>query len=181
MRVAYAIDQDNVICDATGDWDRFAHDNAGAQVVSTRVIGTDLMSHISCAATREIWDSLIEGCRAQQRTLRVDFRCDSPACRRFMQLTVSAAAQGRVEFVSELVRSEAADLRLLDAGQPRSGRTLTVCSWCRQVLMPDGAWIGCEEAVNRLLVFADALLPPLSHGICPSCKERLMRQYRESA
>jgi hypothetical protein len=64
---------------------------------------------------------------------------------------------------------------LLDSGlAERSGDVLMVCSWCKAV-EAGHVWVEVEQAVERLDLFAPEALPPISHGICPDCSERMTR------
>lgn len=51
-------------------------------------------------------------------------------------------------------------------------RAVTVCSYCRKVQVDERAWEGMES------FFSDRLHATLSHGVCPDCGERVMRDYR---
>jgi hypothetical protein len=57
----------------------------------------------------------------------------------------------------------------------RSGarrRAVTVCSYCRKVQVNERAWDRMET------FFSTHLHATLSHGVCPDCGERVMRDYR---
>jgi P-type Cu+ transporter len=102
--------------------------------------------------------------------------CDSPELRRLLEMHIRALPGGQVEFCSRVLRLERrAPVRLLDpAVRRRRGDPLQICSWCKAVLVQT-AWLEVEAAMQRLGA-SDADLPPLSHGICPACSDRLTRR-----
>ena len=51
-------------------------------------------------------------------------------------------------------------------------RAVTVCSYCRKVQVHERAW----ERMDTF--FSPRLHATLSHGVCPDCGERVMRDYR---
>ena len=51
-------------------------------------------------------------------------------------------------------------------------RAITVCSYCRKVQVNERAWDRMET------FFSTHLHATLSHGVCPDCGERVMRDYR---
>lgn len=51
-------------------------------------------------------------------------------------------------------------------------RAVTICSYCRKVQINERAWEGMDS------FFSGRLHATLSHGVCPDCGERVMRDYR---
>jgi hypothetical protein len=51
-------------------------------------------------------------------------------------------------------------------------RAVTICSYCGKVQANERAWKKIE------LFFAERMEARLSHGVCPDCGERVMRDYR---
>jgi hypothetical protein len=49
---------------------------------------------------------------------------------------------------------------------------LVACSWCGRLRL-DGIWLRRKEARRRLGLAAGDPLPPMTHGICPDCWERV--------
>ena len=92
-----------------------------------------------------------------------------------MELRIEAAPSGSVEFRSRLLRLEPRDpVPLLDASLPRAAQPpIRTCSWCKQMDV-EGEWVEVEEGVRRLGLFDTADLPPISHGICPTCEAEVM-------
>lgn len=155
-------------------WLTFAAENSWSTSAS-EVLGSPLMEHISDLETRHIYHLLIERVREDARQVCFSYRCDSPDYRRFMEMRIHHDRDlDQVEFRSRVLHAERRDpVTLLDSSlAERSDDILTVCSWCRAVQV-DHTWIEVEQAVERLRLFATQALPQISHGICPSCNERV--------
>ena len=60
---------------------------------------------------------------------------------------------------------------------PGTGQELLhACSWCNKVLI-DGQWMELDTALDRFRVGEIVHIPPVSHGICPECRQRIMLAY----
>ena len=133
------------------------------------------MEQIADPETRHIYKLLIGRARGEGHEARFTYRCDSPDCRRFMEMRIHyVRALDQVEFRSRVLRLERREpVDLIDpAYASRSSEILRICGWCKAVSV-DQAWIAAEKAVEQLGLLAEQALPRISHGICPDCKERL--------
>jgi len=57
-------------------------------------------------------------------------------------------------------------------GHGTAHRAVTICSYCSKVQVNERAWEKIET------FFSKRLYARLSHGVCPDCGERVMRDYR---
>ena len=133
------------------------------------------MEYIADPETRHIFNLLINRAREEGRQACFNYRCDSPDYRRFMEMRIShIRAMDQVEFRSRVLRLERREpVDLIDPSHvERSGEILKMCGWCKAVLV-DHAWIEVEQAVERLGILADRILPQISHGMCPDCRDRM--------
>jgi len=171
----HRIDAEDRICSVNESWLAFATEN-GWDISADQVLGTRLMASISDAETRHIYRLLIDRARAGTQPVRFRYRCDSPELRRFMEMALTRAPGNQVEFRSRVLRLERREpVAVLDpAVVKRGGDPLQICSWCKAVYA-QAAWLKLEEAIQTLDVLAETVLPGLSHGICPSCSERMTR------
>lgn len=177
----YVVDAFDRICYTSPEWEEFAADNAVACLSGSGVIGKPLMEFIVDPETREIYRALLDRVRRDRRPVTLHLRCDSPALRRFLELTISPARGEEVQFMARILRLEPRDpVPLLDAGAPRSADFLTICGWCKRV-RAGAAWLEVEDAVDRLNLFDRSPLPQLSHGICPECSQRMQREIDAGA
>jgi len=117
--------------------------------------------------TRYIFDRILA--RARDGVgMTLPFRCDSPTERRHMSLTVTSLGRNEVEFRSRLVEAQPRDsIAVLEPDPPRSESLITLCSWCNRGRIGD-RWAEIEEVVAELRLF-DAVVPKLTHGMCPTC------------
>ncbi len=173
----HRVDSDGRLKSVNDAWLAFAAEN-GWHTSTSEVLGSPLMAYISDPETRHIYHLLIEQVRKDGRPACFSYRCDSPDCRRLMEMRIHHdRALDQVEFRSRVLRVERRDpVALLKSGPAeRSGALLTVCSWCKAV-QTDDAWVEVEQAVKRLGLLAAQALPQISHGICPACSERMSIQ-----
>lgn len=169
--LVYRIDSDDRIVYTNAAFAGFADSN-GAAGLAEVVLGRSLLEFVEGIETRMIWRMLLDRARGGQ-SLAVPFRCDAPDERRILRMTLSARPDGHVEFISSMLGSRRRQPVPFYAAvsAPRSGELVTVCSWCCRV-QADG-WVEPEIGVMRLgLLTLDP--PPISHGICEDCSERLI-------
>ena len=77
-----------------------------------------------------------------------------------------------IRFRNWLVHEELREsVRLLEIETARSQEFLIICSWCKRVKLDEDVWVEVEEAVQKLGLFETAVLPQLSHGMCPDCAQ----------
>lgn len=165
----YRIDAADRVDFVTADWLDFARDNEAQHLSAETVQGESLFSFIDDPETRHLYKAIIDKVRRTQDSVMVPFRCDSPCLRRFMVLHISPLPHGAIQFEGKLIREEPREhVPLLDAESARSGELIVSCSWCKRIEV-DGAWLEVEEAVRRLELFHEPLLPQITHGICGDC------------
>jgi len=171
----HRIDREDRICFVSAAWLAFAAEN-GWSTSADQVLGSAIMSQIADTETRHVYRLLIDKARDGSRPATFRYRCDSPDLRRFMEMQISNLGRGQIEFRSRVLRLERREpVRVLDAAlRNRSGDILSMCSWCKAVYA-QSAWIELEEAVQRLGILAESALPAISHGICPTCSERMLQ------
>lgn len=170
----YCIDARHQIVSVNDDWRAFAVENGAPALAEAALIGTSLWRYITDATTVHLYRLLLQRLHARGGPLRVPFRCDAPALRRYMELELAPLDDGGVRFTAAVLRLEArAPVPLLDAALQRGGGLLRMCSWCKRVELGDGTWVEVEEAVMRLALFDHAAPPHITHGMCGDCFARL--------
>lgn len=172
--VVYRIDPRDIITFVNPEWDRFAAENASPEAASDRILSRSLWDFIADETTRHLYRDMLKGVRTGRR-LRFPFRCDSPDCRRFLELDARHLDDGAVEFqVRTLALEPRAPQPILDGGVKRREPYLRMCGWCKKV--PDGdGWVEIEEAVAKMKLFDEGALPAVSHGICEGCDQKMRR------
>ena len=177
--MSYRVDAENRISWVSEEWWPFAQANAGLKLRPEQVVGTNLLDHISDSSSRELYETLLRRIRQTEQSVLLDIRCDSPELRRFLVLSISSLMDGSVTFLSRTVRMEPRPAQpLLQAGAGHSRRRVRMCGWCKRVAV-GSEWVEVEEAAPHLPVTASGQWPEISHGICPPCQQRVLRQLDE--
>ena len=87
-----------------------------------------------------------------------------------MSLAITSMEADTLQLQGTLLREEVrSPVNLLDPNMERTHDFVTICSWCKRVLLPYEKWVEVEEAVLQLALFNVRACPQLTHGICPSC------------
>lgn len=168
--VTYQIDDRDRIDEVSGSWPEFATANGGAPL-ATSVLGRSLWKFVSDETTRQVYRDLIARVRAG-RTVSFSYRCDSPALRRFMRMTMSPGSNAAVIFNSVIVRTEPREPQLLTAPSIGADDLLRICGWCKRVAIDD-TWVEIEVAVDRLGIMDEQPAAGITHGMCPECVTRV--------
>lgn len=169
----YDVDAGNRLVAVGHGWEDFAVSNGAPGLSSESVLGRPLLSFFASVETRHIYGLLLDQVRASGATIKIPFRCDGPAVRRYMELTISLQPPEQVRFESRIVREEPRPpVRLLEAGVERGEDFVVICSWCKLVEV-EGGWLEVEEAIDKLGIFDEPVLPRISHGCCSPCFEHL--------
>lgn len=170
----YRIDADDRICFVDDEWLAFAQQNAAAELEADAILGHSLWDFIAGMETRHLYGVVFDAVREQLIAKTIPFRCDSPTCRRYMELVVAPLADRGLAINSSLLREEIRPyVPILDVGVPRTDEFLSICSWCKQVLLPEQRWVDVELAVSRLDLFEGRPLPNLTHSICDQCDAKM--------
>ena len=168
----YATDAAGCLVSVDAAWCEFARANGAPEyAVPERVYGVPLLSFISDATTKHVYNVLMQRVIEERQPARVPFRCDAPALRRWMELTMTARDGGGIDFVSRQLRVEPRRPALAFDRPPHpAAPMLLMCSWCKNVELSRGLWDTVEQAVHRLGLFDQQAVPDITHGICPSCQ-----------
>ncbi len=172
----YNIDRSDRICSVDEAWLDFARENGAGHLTEPSVIGRRLWEFISGRETQHLYRLIFERVRESGQTTVVPFRCDSPRCRRFMELSVAPAESDGLELLVRVLREESrVHVNLLDVRISRDDRFLEICSWCKCVRVDEDHWFEVEEAIRRLQLFLAPELPSLTHGLCRPCESSLLK------
>lgn len=169
---AYELDADLRLVSVDEAWTAFALANAAPELVPPGPLGRPVLDAISDPMTRRLYHDLLARLGASGRSVTFAIRCDSPALRRFLDLSITPLAAG-FRFRSTLRRVEPnPGGAVLEAGIPRGGGLLRICSWCKRVDVR-GAWEELDVAVPASGLLETGRLPPVTHGICDECLARM--------
>jgi len=169
-RLVYRVDAGDAITWVGPGWLEFARDNDAPELEPSSLLGRPLRTWVAGSSVWQLYALLLQRVRLTGRPLTFAFRCDAPALRRFLTMTMTPLAEHGIEFDSVLTRAESrTPVPLLDRRLARSERFVTLCSWCKRVKVAEGDWREIEAAVEPLRLFGTVARPMLTHGICPSC------------
>lgn len=175
--VEYRIDADDVVIGVGADWFGFAEDNEAPELVAAPT-GRSLWSSIGDASLRDLWREAVARVRSSGEEVTVPFRCDGPHVRRWFDMTVTPLDDGSVQFRSrstfEMPRPEVVALRR-DIDRDPDSALVEVCSWCGEG-NDGGRWVPIEELLARARLLEQDPPPPVVHGICPRCVDRMATQ-----
>lgn len=173
--VRYRIDGTDTICSVNEAFFSFGQSN-GRAIKADQVLNHSLFDFIDGEPTRYLTKTLFARVRESGRPVQIAFRCDSPECRRFMNMHIETAAKGELLFENQLVKIEPRQPISMFArySQHVSDQLLTMCSWCNRVLSPDQRWFEVDVAISDSEWFLNPATVTISHGICPDCRVLLL-------
>lgn len=171
LSIQYSIDKADRIRFLNEAWLQFACQNAGAHLNRAYVIGKSLWNFIEGEDVKHLWGLIFKAVRMKHQAVVLGFRCDSPECRRYFQLTVSPLQEDALMLSIQPIREVSRNsVPLLDPDMERGEPSLTICSWCLKAFLSTKEWVDLEEAMTRLDLFGGGALPRLTHGLCPECQ-----------
>ncbi|MHB0962654.1 MAG: hypothetical protein ACYC5V_05540 [Gemmatimonadaceae bacterium] len=174
--IEYEIDEHNRIATVNRAWFDEAQAAGDERLEDEHVIGRDLWELIHDRNTRHLYETMIG--RARERALSVGFcfRCDTPDQRRLLHMEIAPRESGHVAFEVRLVELQPREaVELLRVGRAPSDALIRMCSWCKRVPLPSGAWVEVEQALDAMHMFeSPGPLPAITHGICPECLDKMI-------
>jgi hypothetical protein len=176
----YKIDANNIITFVNDDWLAFAQENDAPHLTREATLQKSLLEYISDQETRDLYNQILDTVRATKEKITIPLRCDSPEYRRFIELKMSPKDKGAVELIGHVKKMERRNrVALLEKGSKKSDEFIRTCSWCKKVLVPNEGWFEIEEAIKRLKLMESTVVPKLTHGMCPSCYDKIIQQLKK--
>jgi len=173
----YWFDSNDCITKVDENWQRFASENGAPDLSPEAVKARHLSSFISDEGTRELWRLLLARAR-QGVPIGLTVRCDAPDRRRTLALRLRVD-RTRVRVTSTIVAQEfRPPMDLLRVARETAGEALLACGWCRRFELAPGVWVEVEVLVENLHLLSLPALPPVTHGICPTCFETASAEVR---
>lgn len=167
--VIYELDVNNNIVAVNQSWQSFALANNAPELSHDHVIGKPLMQYISGNITKRFWETFLEKVRLANAVMHLNYRCDSPDLKRFMQIKAYRNESDGLYFESILLRTESRPINIyFKRAQQRGADTKVRCSFCNNILHKNH-WIEAENLVTgNHPVTLDVI-----YGICPVCQDSL--------
>lgn len=168
--VEYVLDTDNLIAQVGGDWDGFARRNDAPELCGASVVGRPVLDFISGKVTRTYLLKLLDRVSAEGVPIELDYRCDSPATRRFMRMRISCREGGGVLFQNRMLREESRAVAVhFYRPAERIRGSFVRCSMCNHIQV-EGGWGEAESLLSlRELRKGVAVI----YGICQECMQKI--------
>lgn len=172
----YELDEKLRIVSVGAGWAEFAMTNRAPELVPPPgPLGQSALSCIADSTSEQVFDRLFKRVTETGRAIEFPFRCDSPTLRRFMEFRIEPRNPAGLRIETTMERVEARPpVALLEPRREHGGDLLRMCGWCKAVDL-DGRWCEVEEALTALRLFERDQLPAITHGMCPSCSERMLQ------
>ena len=172
--VTYTVDADNIIVEVNAEWDRFAMDNDGDNLVQSHIIGQPLMNYITGDSTRMFVEVMFQGARVRKNMITKPYRCDSPDMKRALEMRIIPLDNQALKLEHQIVSLETVvqPVHFLGHNSEADDR-IKRCSMCNKVEL-DNEWRDPLDAP-----VAQSLLDPSSvkvyYGICKPCQGMVSR------
>ena len=178
----WIIDGADKIVHVNDDWLAFAVENTAPQLTASLVLDQSIWRFIQGQETSYLYKQIFTRVRAGKSPVKFPFRCDSPGCRRFMEMQLALLPGDAIQFMAHILREEWREpVDLLDASRDRSGEFLKICSWCRRIDIPGCSWGEIEAAIKALDLFGQHPMPRMTHTICDSCRGALRLELNQES
>jgi hypothetical protein len=178
----WIINDADKIVHVNDDWMAFARENGAPQLTASLVLDRPIWSFIQGQETRYLYKQIFRRVRAGKSPVKFPFRCDSPDCRRFMEMQLSLLPGNAIQFMAHMLREEWRDLvDLLDSPRDIPLEFLKICSWCKKIYIPGRNWGEIEAAIAALDLFGHHQMPRMTHTICDSCRGALRLDLNQAS
>ena len=181
-RFIWTIDGADKIVHVNDAWLAFAAENTAPQLTAALVLDQPIWRFIQGQETSYLYQQIFHQVRTGKAPVTFPFRCDSPDCRRFMEMKLALLPGAAIQFTAHILREEWREpIDLLDASRNRSGEFVTVCSWCKKINIPGQGWDEVEAAIAALDLFGHQSMPRMTHTICDSCRSALRLELHQGS
>jgi hypothetical protein len=166
----WIIDDADKLVHVNDEWLAFAGENRAPQLTASLVLDQPIWRFIQGQETIYLYQQIFARLRAGKSPVKFPFRCDSPDCRRCMEMKLSLLPGDAIRCMAQMLRQEWRQPQdLLDASRDRTGEFLKICSWCKKINIPGQGWGEIEAAIEPLDLFGHPSMPRMTHTICDSC------------
>lgn len=149
-----------------GEWDEFALNGGANGALSNAVLSTSVMAHIAGEDTRAETRRMIDTVLKHKRTLRLEYRCDSPSMARKFLMTIQPMKDGRALMVHDLKDAWHFSPPLNRWHYDSTARDAK-CSFCGSVrLGHETVWTRCDDIGERHPT-------AVTYDICEPCRRAI--------
>jgi hypothetical protein len=162
MQVYAVVDSEYRVLWVGGEWDEFALNGGANSATSNAVLSTSVMSHIAGTETRAATARMVDAVLQHKRSLRLEYRCDSPNVARKFQMTIQPMKDGRALMVHDL-RDAWHFSTPLNRWHYDPAAADVKCSFCGNVrLAGDADWTSCDD-------IGDKHPTQVNYAVCATC------------
>ncbi len=175
LSTQYELDASNRIAAISDGWDEFATANGGQLTLAADVLGQEIWGFIAGETPRTIFRAIYQTVREQNAEFRLEFRCDAPEVRRYMEMVVEPLSEQWLRVSNWTLRLEPREPVSLPvpAHAPRE-QFVVICSNCNKIQVNGYLWLELEEALGRVDEFFYDTSIGISHGYCRDCYKLLL-------
>jgi len=166
------LDASDAIAFVSEGWLDSARQSGSPDLTEASVLGRPFSDFVADQVSIQLYQLVFRRVRRTGQTIRVPFRCETHNERWHMEMEVRSLGNGTLECRNQTVLVENRGPAHSAEADARSKSFLTLCSWCKKVKLPEGAWVDVEAAAQRIELFL-GVAPQLTHGVCPSCRTAL--------
>ena len=162
LQVYAVVDSEYRVLWVGGEWDEFALNGGANSATSNAVLSTSVMAHIAGSETRAETARMIDAVLEHKRTLRLEYRCDSPSMARKFLMTIQPMKDNRALMVHDLKDAWHYSPPLNRWNYDPAAADVK-CSFCGNVRLDGEAdWTSCDDIGERHPTH-------VTYDICHSC------------
>jgi hypothetical protein len=172
----YRTDSEGLLSFVDEAWNEFAVANSAPHIAGHLVVGAPVESFIENSDIITVYRALLTRARGLGEPIRFPFRADSARLKRHMLMEIKALRDGGFEFRTEMLSEEpkkASEWAL----PPEEDEILRMCSFCGRARW-DLEWHEIDEVIRLADLFGERKYWKISHGSCPDCLSRRMREIK---
>jgi hypothetical protein len=149
LQVYAVVDSEYRVLWVGGEWDEFALNGGANSATSNAVLSTSVMAHIAGSETRGETARMIDAVLEHKRTLRLEYRCDSPSMARKFLMTIQPMKDDRALMVHDL-KDAWHFSPPLNRWHYDPAAVDVKCSFCGNVRFENDAdWTACDDIGER--------------------------------
>ncbi|MFN4202434.1 MAG: hypothetical protein ACK4GM_05215 [Tabrizicola sp.] len=172
LQVYAVVDSEYRVLWVGGEWDEFALNGGANSATSNAVLSTSILAHIAGAETRAETAKMIDAVLQHKRTLRLEYRCDSPSMARKFLMTIQPMKDDRALMVHDLKDAWHYSPPLNRWHYDPSAKDVK-CSFCGNVrLQGEADWTSCDDIGERHPTH-------VTYDVCQACMEAIDRAVEE--
>jgi hypothetical protein len=172
QQVYAVVDSEYRVLWVGGEWDEFALNGGANGALSNNVLSTSVMAQIAGEETRAVTARMIDVVMEHKRTLRVEYRCDSPSMARKFLMTVQPMKDGRALMVHDL-KDAWHFSPPLNRWHYDSAAKDAKCSFCGSVRFDsETGWTRCDD-------IGDRHPGHVTYELCQPCRDAVERAVED--